>query len=75
MNPQQGTGLETAAYSKPLSPEIIVLIVFFATIVIGAFTIAMASFIRAGKKDSEDRRRRGVPAKDPLDPHLPEQKD
>ena len=37
----------------------------------GVFVYAMRAFIRAGKNDSEARRRLGLIAKDPLDPILP----
>lgn len=68
MTPQNGVDPYA---SRPLPPEILVLILFFGVLVIGAFTVAITAFVRAGKRDAEARRRRGVQAKDPLDPKLP----
>ena len=61
--------------TRPLPVEILVLIFVIALLVIGVSTFAMSAFIRAGKKDSEQRRRLGLQAKDPLDPKLPSQQD
>lgn len=68
MTPQNGV---QGIASRPLPPELLILILVVATIVIGAFTFAIASFIKAGKADAESRRLRGVRAKDPLAPRLP----
>ncbi len=68
MIPQNGVQ-DTA--TRPLPPELLVVILVISLLVIGVFSFAIAAFIRAGQRDSAARRRRGADAKDPLDPHLP----
>ncbi len=67
MNPQNGV----PPLSEPIPPQLLVLIVFFAVLVIGAFSFAMTAFLRAGGSDARTRRKRpGTNVKDPLDPEF-----
>jgi len=50
---------------------LIIIIVFFAIVVIGIFATGLMTFLNAGKKDASDRRRRlNAHEKDPMDPEL-----
>lgn len=50
---------------------LLVVIGFFAMLVIVGFSIALFTFLGAGKRDAAVRRRRTNPdAKDPLDPNF-----
>ena len=52
---------------------LLVMMGFFAVVIVGAFSLALRGFLKAGRRDAEERRRRlGAHAKDPLDPRLEE---